>query len=166
MTKRKNNKLIAIITNRSAGSERLWSALVITCISAIVAIFAYWFWGAVGEEMQGNSFIPRLATLGAYIASIGGLTSALLLLIRQPVADRLVTIASQVAIVCGIAMAVNTVVYILANSEGARARELFESFIDFNRVEIGSFGFSITGTLTVIAIALAIAAASKNKNNK
>jgi hypothetical protein len=40
---------------------------------------------------------------------------------------------------------------------------MFESFVNFNRIEIGSFGISIAGTLTIILIIASITAAQKRK---
>jgi hypothetical protein len=162
---KKDDELTAVITDPKAHAERWWIAVTFIAVSVIVAIIAMWFWEVVAEGLRGNSFIPLAATIGMYVAGAGGVLAALLVVARKQVANKVLTVAAQIGWVCGIAMIINTVVYLFQQERSFTSSfgNIFESFVDFNRVEIGSFGISITGTLTIILIIASITAVQKRK---
>jgi hypothetical protein len=152
-----------LMAGRTGSKYRLLITTGGVVFSLFLIIMTWWFW----EEVVHAPWRPRFDLIG-YLTAIGLMTCAgfnligfLLFGARQKLGTEVVKFCMPIIGILLIPLIINIAVFLFRSSDFYGFSNLWQSFIDFNRITIGGVGFSVTGVLTLLVILLGVIGALK-----
>lgn len=157
--------LFTFIERHLHSRQRIIIATSGVIFSLLVIIVSWWFW----EEVVHAPWRPRFDIIG-YLTAIGLIVAAgfnligfLLYCAKSKFGFEVLKFSTTVIGILFIPLIINVGVFLFRSSDLYGFSNLWQSFIDFNRIQIGQLRFSITGLLTILLIALGIIGAIKKE---
>jgi len=150
--------LLRLATQPSLRRSRIATALAGILASTVLFSITWWFWDTVihGAVRPKLDVVGPVAIIILATATFSGIIGSVLLAAGRTAAAGVLEVAARMAGVGLVIVAINTAIAFARHSQLHGMRGLWESFIDFNRIQVAGVGFSITGTLTLLLIAAAV----------